>query len=137
MSARKWIALLFAAAALYDGLLGLAFLAAPQTVFDSCGVTPPNHMGYVHFPAALLLIFALMFVQIARDPIGNRRLIPYGILLKVAYCGVAGWHWLDAGIPEMWRAFVFIDLATAVLFAWAYVTVPGSPSAAPARPARP
>ena len=30
---------------------------------------------------------------------GNRGLIPYGILLKVSYCGVAGYHWLAGGIP--------------------------------------
>ena len=35
-------------------------------------VTPPNHWAYVQFPAALLVIFGLMFVAIAQDPVANR-----------------------------------------------------------------
>ncbi len=69
MTTPKWIPPLFWLAALYDGILGLAFLAAPGPLFDLCQVTPPNHLGYVQFPAALLLIFGLMFAAIA----GPRR----------------------------------------------------------------
>lgn len=72
---------LFYLAALYDGLLGLAFLLAAPSLFERVGVTPPNHFEYIHFPAALLMVFALMFVAIARNPVANRSLIPYGILL--------------------------------------------------------
>jgi hypothetical protein len=123
MTTPKWIPPLFWLAALYDGLLGLAFLAAPGQLFDLCQVTPPNHLGYVHFPAALLLIFGLMFVAIARDPGGRRQLIGYGILLKVAYCGVAGVHWAASGIPGMWKPFVVIDLVMGLLFVWAYLSL--------------
>ena len=120
MSTPKWIPPLFWLAALYDGLLGLAFLAAPGRLFDLCQVTPPNHLGYVQFPAALLLIFGLMFAAIALDPVGRRHLIVYGILLKAAYCGVAGYHWAAAGIPGMWKPFVVIDLVMGLLFLGAY-----------------
>ncbi|MCU0918604.1 MAG: hypothetical protein MUC88_29215 [Planctomycetes bacterium] len=120
MSMPKWIPPLFWLAALYDGLLGLAFLAAPGQLFELCQVAPPNHLGYVQFPAALLLIFGLMFVAIASDPVGKRHLIVYGILLKIAYCGVAGYHWAAAGIPGMWKPFVVIDLVMGLLFLGAY-----------------
>ena len=116
----KAASVLFVVAALYDGLLGLAFLAAPAAVFEWAAVTPPNHLGYVHFPAALLIIFAMMFAAIARRPREKRDLIPFGILLKVSYCGVAGYHWIVAGIPNMWKPFVAIDLAFLVLFAIAH-----------------
>ena len=95
----------------------------PLAAFEYCKVTPPNHVGYVQFPAALLLIFGLMFVQVARDPLANRGLILYGIMLKVAYCGVALSHWLSTDIPWMWKPFVCIDLVMGVLFVWAYVAV--------------
>ena len=121
MTSRKWIPPLFWLAALYDGLLGLAFLAAPGQLFELCQVTPPNHLGYVQFPAALLLIFGLMFVAVALDPSGRRQLIVYGIALKVAYCSVAGYHWAATGIPGMWKPFVVIDLVMGLLFVWAYV----------------
>jgi hypothetical protein len=124
MKAPLWIVLLFGAGALYDGVLGLVFLAAPGYPFEALQVTPPNHLGYVQFPAALLLIFGLMFVAIAMDPVKNRSLIPYGILLKVAYCGVTLGHWLATGIPAMWKPFTVIDLVMGALFIWAYAVLP-------------
>ena len=114
------ISAMFLVAALYDGLLGLAFLVAGDWIFQFTRVEPPNHMGYVQFPGALLIIFAIMFAVIARRPRENRDLIPYGILLKVAYCGVAGYHWLASGIPRMWKPLVLIDLVFMILFLIAY-----------------
>lgn len=133
MSSPKWISPLFWLAALYDGILGLVFLAAAARVFELFDVTPPNHFGYVQFPAALLLIFGLMFVSIARNPMGRRHLIVYGILLKVAYCGVAGFHWAATGIPGMWKPFVVIDAVMGVLFLFAYLAL-GEPSKAQLQP---
>ena len=66
------------------------------------------------------MVFGLMFAAIARRPRENRNLIPYGILLKVSYCGVAGYHWLVTGIPALWKPFVVIDLVFLVLFLLAY-----------------
>jgi hypothetical protein len=111
---------LFAIAAVYDGLLGLIGLFASDWLFRTFGVTPPNHPGYVQFPSALLLVFALMFVAVARDPARNRDLIPYGMLLKVSYCGVVIYYWATAGIPGMWKPFAVADAGFLVLFAWAY-----------------
>lgn len=123
MNAPKWISPLFWLAAAYDGLLGLLFLAAPASVFERFQVTPPNHLGYVQFPAALLLIFALMFVAVARNPFSNRGLIVYGILLKVAYSGLAAYYWATTDIPVIWKPFMWIDLAMLVLFAIAYASL--------------
>lgn len=120
---RRTIFAVFAVAAAYDGLLGMAFLLAPGSVFARFGVQPPNHPGYVQFPAALLLVFALMFIAIARDPVGRRDLMPYGMLLKLSYCGVVFWHWLAGGIPNMWKPFAMLDLAFLLLFAWAYAAL--------------
>jgi hypothetical protein len=116
MNTPRWIRPLFAFAALYDGLLGAAFLVAPGRIFELAGVDLPNHLGYVQFPAALLLVFALMFLRIARDPLANRNLVIYGILLKVAYCVVSGFHWLTSGIPGMWKPFAIVDLAMGIAF---------------------
>jgi hypothetical protein len=57
----KWILAVFWTAAAYDGLLGVLFLIRPGWAFRVFEVTPPNHMGYVQFPAALLIIFGIMF----------------------------------------------------------------------------
>jgi hypothetical protein len=117
---KSLIVILFVIAALYDGLLGAAFLFRAEALFEWLEVPPPNHFGYVHFPAALLLVFALMYLAVAINPQGNRNLIPYGMLLKVSYCGTICYHWFTAGVPAIWKPFVFFDLIFLVLFAWAY-----------------
>lgn len=115
-----WIKPLFHVSALYDGLLGLAFLLFWPAIFAALKVTPPNHAGYVQFPALLLLIFAAMFLQIARDPVRNGHLIAYGIALKIAYCGTVFFHELTTGLPPMWVWCAWIDLAFLVLFVVAW-----------------
>ena len=117
---RSDISFVFGFAAFYDGILGLIFLLLPGTVFDLFGVGRPNHPGYVQFPALLLLIFAAMFVQIARRPRERRNLIPYGMMLKASYCGVIFGWWLTAGIPYLWKPFAVADLAFLGLFWQAY-----------------
>ena len=119
----KGISLLFALAALYDGVLGLAFLFFGRAIFQLFNVTPPNHIGYVQFPGALLIVFALMFLAVARRPVANRNLIPYGILLKISYCSTVFSHWFTAGIPNMWKPFAICDLVFIILFGWAYTVL--------------
>ena len=116
----KAISVLFWIAALYDGVLGLLFLAAGPAVFERFDVTPPNHWGYVQFPALLLLVFAWLFARVALDPAGRRDLIPFGMGLKAAYCGVVFYHWALAGIPWIWQPFAILDLAFLALFVWAW-----------------
>lgn len=114
------ISALYYASAAYDGILGLVFLVIPLSVYNWFGVIPPNHLGYIHFPAALLIVFAVMFINIARHPLRNRNLILYGILLKISYCSVVFWHWFTGGIPGMWKPFSLFDLLFLLLFIWSY-----------------
>ena len=113
---KKWIKPLFLVAALYDGVLGLAFIIAPAEIFAMYGVEPPNHMAFVQFPAFLLIIFAFMFYRIATDPVGNRELILYGCGLKVAYCSLVFVYELTTGISSMWIPWAWADLVFLVLF---------------------
>jgi hypothetical protein len=114
------ITALFAGAAVYDGLLGLLFLVVPGWIFEQFGVPPPNHFGYVQFSAALLLVFAWMFVDIARRPVEYRGLIVYGVGMHLAYSGLVFWYWSTSGLPALWKPFAFVDLALAVFFFVAY-----------------
>jgi hypothetical protein len=123
MKSPAWIPILFALVALYDALLGLLFLFAPQWPYQHFNIPPPNHFGYVQFPAALLLIFALMFLRVAADAVRRRELIIYGILLKLAYVSVSAWYWLKADIPFMWKPFTVIDAVTVLLFAVAFASL--------------
>ena len=114
---------MFYVVAIYDGLLGAGFLVAPLRLIRWAGDTPPYHPAFIQFPAILLVVFAVMFVQIALDPVRNRNLIPYGIGLKLSYCGVVFKYWFTTGVGSMWKPFAVIDAVTAVLFLWAYAVL--------------
>lgn len=133
MKGKPAITWLFVIAALYDGVLGIVFLVAGQAVFSWHNVTPPNHFGYVQFPGALLIIFALMFLAVARNPVVNRNLIPYGIMLKISYCGVVFSYWFRTGLPDMWKPFAVFDLVFLALFVWAYSVLPKHSATIPDR----
>ncbi|MEZ6318928.1 MAG: hypothetical protein R3B49_09275 [Phycisphaerales bacterium] len=122
----------FAVAAVYDGGLGLAFLFAQGPIFDAAGVTRPNHPGYVQFAAALLIVFAAMFVRVARRPADRRELMVYAVLLKLAFAGVVLWNQLFGSIPTLWLPFAGLDAAWACLFAWCFVATRPRPASSPA-----
>lgn len=121
---------LFLIAALYDGVLGIAFMIAPSQIFAMYSVEPPNHMAYVQFPALLLILFAVMFYRIAMDPVRNRDLILYGCGLKVAYCSMAFGYELTSGVPAMWIPWAWADLVFLVLFILSWISLGKAPVAA-------
>ena len=115
-----WIRALFVLSGIYDGVLGIAFLLFGPAIYRIAGVTPPNHFGYIQFPALLLITFAIMFLRISGDPVGRRELMLYGMALKVSYCSVAFWHQFHGGIPIMFVPWAWADLVFLMLFivAW-------------------
>ena len=115
-----WRKGLFYISALYDGLLGLIFFFCWSRLYDYFHVTPPNHPGYVQFPALLLVIFGLLFIRIARNPEANRGLIIYGVLLKIAYAGLVFWYHFTTGVPQMWMWCAYLDTAFLILFILAW-----------------
>src|SRR5512140_719669 len=127
MRTERTVSVIYAISGAYDGILGVGFLLAPAALFALFKVTPPNHYGYVQFPAAILITFALMFFTVSAHPRSNRNLMPYGILLKVAYCGVVFGYWFTQGLPFMWKPFAILDVIFAVLFFWAWRRL-GSPA---------
>lgn len=116
----NWIKPLFIVAAIYEGVLGIAFFLFSGILFQSFGVEPPNHPAYVQFPALLLIVFAAMFLRIAKNPVENRDLILYGVALKVSYSGLAFWHQAFGGVPFMWLPWAWADSAFLVLFLMAW-----------------
>jgi hypothetical protein len=121
-----WITTIYYASAVYDAAIAAVFLFAAAPVFAAAGVALPAHMGYLHFPALILLVFAAMYARIARDPYGNRDFMPYGMGLKAAYILVAFGHWFAGNLPSLWVPIAWIDLAFLVAFvaAWRVVRAP-------------
>jgi hypothetical protein len=114
------VRLLFAIAAVYDFLIGLAFLFFGPQLFDAAGDAHPNHWGYIQFGSLLLMVFGTMFFAVARDPVGNRNLMPYGMLLKLSYTGLVAYYWVAADCPLLFKPFAIIDAVMFVLFLLAY-----------------
>lgn len=116
----KRVKLLFVIAALYDGILGIAFILFATEIFAFHAVEPPNHIAYVQFPALLLLVFAAMFYRISTDPVKYRELILYGCGLKLSYCILAFGYQITTEIPFMWIPWAWMDVVFLVLFiiAW-------------------
>ena len=112
--------LLFVVAGLYDFAIGIAFLFFGPRLFDWAGVPQPNHWGYIQFGSLLLIIFGLMFFAVASNPVANRNLIPYGILLKISYSGLVFYYWLTSGCPTLFKPFAVIDAVMLILFVVAY-----------------
>jgi hypothetical protein len=115
------IRILYYLAAAYDGLLGLLFIVAGPRVYELAGITPPNHWGYVHFAAGLLVLFGFMFLRIALRPVEERNLVLYGIFLKICYVATVAWYWINGGVPDMWKWFAGADVVFAFLFFWSMV----------------
>jgi len=116
----KLIKIVFVIAAIYDLVLGFASLVAGPQLFRLFNVTPPNHWGYIEFPALLIVIFGIMFLRIAADPVGRVELIHYAMALKAAYCGVVFWSDIIGSIPKVWAIFAWVDLVFFVLFFMAW-----------------
>jgi len=112
----KLVKALFIVAALYDGILAIAFILFASEIFVYFAVEPPNHMAYAQFPALLLLIFAAMFYRISTNPAKYRELILYGIGLKISYCVLAFGYKITTGIPSMWMPWAWADVVFLVLF---------------------
>jgi hypothetical protein len=114
------VRLLFALAGAYDFIIGLAFLFFGPQIFDTTGVPHPNHWGYIQFGSLLLVIFGIMFFAVAYNPVANRNLIPYGMLLKLSYTGLVAYYWITTDCPLLFKPFAVIDAVMFVLFFLAY-----------------
>lgn len=111
-----WIKVVLTLSGIYDGVIGLVFLFAPATLFRMTGVTPPNHFGYVQFPALLLILFGIMFLRAAADPVTRREALVYGMALKASYAGLVFWYQFHGGVPMLWVPFAWADAVFFVLF---------------------
>ncbi|MEX2217645.1 MAG: hypothetical protein WD749_02700 [Phycisphaerales bacterium] len=119
----SWIRALLVANGVYDLVLGAAFLVAGARMYDAMGVTPPNHWGYVQFPAALVAVFGAAFLVAARAPGRHRDIVAMGVFLKLAYAGVVLGHMFKGSVPALWTVFGWIDLLMALLLAAAWSTL--------------
>ena len=92
----------FLFAALYDGLLGLAFLLFYPRIYAWFGITLPNHPGYVQLPALFIAIMGLADYYVYRDMVRNRDIVKIRILMKLAYSLSCFYHYFFGSLPTLW-----------------------------------
>ena len=127
---REWISRLFVIAAIYDLVLGMAFLLAHHAIYRRFNISLPNHPAYVQFSAAMVAIFGLGFWFVAQDPERNRDLIKLGVLMKLAYSMIVLYYWFQTAVPVMWVPLAWTDLTFMVAFLAALRALPPAVSAA-------
>jgi hypothetical protein len=125
----SWVRPLFVFAGLYDVVLGAAFGLAFKPIYGRFLIPLPNHDAYVQLPAALIAIFGLGFLWVARAPERNRDLVVLGALMKLAFSGIVLSYAFRGAIPPLWVPFAWIDLA----FLLAFVVARRAIGTAPAR----
>jgi hypothetical protein len=118
--AALWVRIILILCGIFDGVVGTAFAIAPAPLFRAFNVTPPNHYGYVQFPALLLIIFAVIFFRSAADPIHRRDQILYGVALKASYSGLVFWYQIHGGVPSLWTPWAWTDAVCMILLLLAW-----------------
>ncbi len=127
---REWIRPLFVVAAIYDIVLGLAFLLAYAPIMGAFGVTLPNHPAYIQYSATWVAVFGIGFLMVARHPARNRDLIVLGAIMKACYAGIVFWYTLRGQMPGMWMPMAIGDLVFLIAFVMALRVLPPPPAEA-------
>jgi hypothetical protein len=110
MNAPKWIRFLFLFACWCEVVVGLPLLVFPERIVQIAGFPAAGHNGYLQFPAALILIYGIMFVRIAHAPLVYRGLVIYGILFKAAFCALVFSYWASGDSAPILGLFFFVDV---------------------------
>jgi hypothetical protein len=125
----RWIRILFGISGAYDLVLGILFVGFGPAIFEAASVPEPNHWGYIEFGALLLIVFGLMFFAVANDPLANRNLMPYGMLLKLSYSVLVAYYWaVTEDLPMLFKPFAIVDAVMFVLFLIAYTSTRPAPA---------
>lgn len=109
----------FLFAAIYDGLLGLAFFLFYPRIYAWFGITLPNHPGYVQLPALFIAIMGLADYYVYRNMMRNRDIVKIRILMKLAYSLSCFYHYFFGSLPTLWvniAVFNFVFLVPYILF---------------------
>ncbi len=110
---------LYLIGALYDFLLGIAFLFFYVTIFKMLGMNLPRNPAYLTFCAVMIALFGILQYMIFLNLKGSRRLILYSIFVKFAYVGTVLYYYLLVGptyVDSPFLIFAGFDFIFALLF---------------------
>ena len=114
----KYYRFLFSISAIYDFLLGVAFMFFAERAFAALGISDklPAIRGYLTLLGAFVLVIGIGYFLIARGDLRqNADLILVGTLYKLAYSATAFYYWAQGSLPHVAFGAVF-GVADAVFF---------------------
>jgi hypothetical protein len=107
----------FLLAALYDGLLGLAFLFFWEPIFRMLGIESTADPVYVQLAAGLIAIMGLGFYFVWREPLINSDIVLLGVVFKAFYIVLAIYAQIRGEVPHaVFVLFAAIDAAFFLAF---------------------
>ncbi len=110
----------FLMAALYDLILGAAFLVAPEPILTAIGMTLPPHIAYIQLGAVFVVVQGLGYWLVFRDPLANLGIVRMGVAYKAAYSGLTLYYLVIGQLPSVffipWAAFDLLFLIGFVMF---------------------
>jgi hypothetical protein len=110
----RWV---FVAVGVWDVVLGLAFFAFYEPIYDALNIALPDSRAYIHLAAALIAVQGLSYFMVARRPVRNADIVRVGVVYKATYSGLALYYWIAGGAPHgIFVAFGLVDVLTLVAF---------------------
>ena len=107
----------FLVAALYDVLLGLAFIVVGESILSAIDMELPPHIAYIQLAAVFIFVQGLSYGLVFLDPLGNLGIVRVGVAYKVAYAGLALWYLAIGILPSVFFIpWAIIDLGFLVGF---------------------
>lgn len=116
---------LFRISAIYDGVLGIAFVFFARRTFDALGIADklPEFGGYLGLLGAFVFVLGFAYYLISRGDLArNIDLIFVGVAYKLAYCAIAIYYSVAESLPHWVFGAVFgvADFIFFVLMAECY-----------------
>jgi hypothetical protein len=114
----KYYRSLFAIAAIYDIVLGIAFIFFRHQIFGALSISGklPAYGAYLTLLGVFVLVIGVAYALIARGDLRrNADLILVGALYKLAYATVAFYYWAQGNLPHVAFGAVF-GVADTVFF---------------------
>jgi hypothetical protein len=107
----------FLVAALYDMLLGVAFVIFGEQILNAIDMELPPHIAYIQMAAVFIFVQGFSYLLPFLDPLGNLGIVRVGIVYKAAYAGLALWYLAIGALPSVFFIpWAIIDLGFLVGF---------------------
>ena len=105
---------LFLVAGLYNLLVALPMLVAPEMMLASLGQPVPDSLLTARMTAWLIMAFGVGYLLVARDPPANRAIVWLGVMGKAP---IAFFVWLDGGNAVLGPSSFLLALGVLVFVA--------------------